>query len=401
LVAVLAWGAYALTFPRLSAAWKLHGQAAALADYGACMAGPTGPGLLRDHQLGEFERLLRRRLVAASPGEAPFARCAALARTLTASADAEGAHRAAAATFAEYGAKEKAERSLGALALSTGGLAELSRAAWPFASGYALLVKPSLGAKEAAHPVAAPLAASGRGLPSGRPLYRATRVEGKSILLAAGTGANSEALQSSDGGATFRPVSQARVESIAGRCPAGAHGRAFGLGTADDGGSTILSFETGAEARTTPLGRPNEELVALACDEVGLVAALRREGRRESVLRQCAFAGPCAALPGPAFAGSQGSIAFPVDVARIQGTTIIALEMQNLVRVASSRDAGASWTPPTVAYDALEELGRAGRLPTELLAIGRRVLLYGAPGRSGETYPLLYSDDQGASWHGR
>jgi hypothetical protein len=401
LLALLAWGLYSLTFPRLSAAWKLHGQAAALADYGACMAGPTGPGLLRDHQMGEFEQLLRRRLVAASPGETPFVRCAALAKTLTSSAGAEGAHRAAAATFAEYGAVEKAERSLAALAVSTGGLAELSRAAWPFGSGYALLVKPSLGAKEAPHPVAAPLAARGRGLPPGRPLYRATRIEGTSILLAAGTGANSEALQSSDGGATFRSVSRARVESIAGRCPAGANGRGFALGTGDDGGSTIVSLEAGSEARTTPLGRPNEDLVALACDELGLVAALRIDGRRESVLRQCIFAGPCAALPGPAFAGSQGAIAFPVDVARIQGTTIIALAMGNVVRVASSRDAGASWTPPTVAYDAVEQAGRAGGLPTELLAIGRRVLLYGAPGRAGETYPLLYSDDQGASWHGR
>lgn len=401
LFAALAWGIYSFTFPRLSAAWKLHDQSAALANYGACMAGPTGPGLLRDHQMGEFERLLRRRLVQASPGEAPFSRCAAFARNLTGSPDAESAHRAPAATFAEYGAKEKAERSLGALAVSTGGLAELSRAAWPFARGYALLVKPSLGAKEAPHPVAAPLAATGRGLPSGRPLYRATRVDGTSILLAAGTGANSEALRSSDGGSTFRPVSGARVESIAGRCPAGANGRAFMLETSDDGGSTIKSLETGSEARVTPLGHPNEELVALACDELGLVAALRLDGRRESVLRQCAFAGPCAALPGPAFAGAEGCIGFPVDVARVQGTTIIALAMENVVRVASSRDGGASWTPPTVAYDAAEEPSRAGRLPTELLAIGRRVLLYGAPSRAGETYPLLYSDDQGASWHGR
>jgi hypothetical protein len=280
LLAALAWGAYSLTFPRLSAAWKLHGQAAALADYGACMAGPTGPGLLRDHQLGEFERLLRRRLVAASPGEAPFARCAALSKTLTGSPDAESAHRAPAATFAEYGAVKKAERSLAALSVSTGGLSELSRAAWPFAHGYALLVKPSLGAKEAAHPIALPLAATGRGLPSGRPLYRATRVEGTTVRLAAGTGANSEALESSDGGATFRRVSGARVESIAGRCPAGANGRALMLGTGDDGGATIVSMETGAEPRVTPLGRPNEDLVALSCDELGLVAALRLDGRR-------------------------------------------------------------------------------------------------------------------------
>src|SRR5262245_45954005 len=62
LFAALAYGAYALASPRLTAAWKLHGRATALADYGVCMVGPTGPGLLRDHQLAGFEQLLRRRL---------------------------------------------------------------------------------------------------------------------------------------------------------------------------------------------------------------------------------------------------------------------------------------------------------------------------------------------------
>jgi hypothetical protein len=400
LIAVVGYGAYALGYPRLDAAWKLHTQAAALADYGGCMAGPTGPGLLRDHQLGEFQKLIRRRLVAALPGEAPFERCAPFAKQLTGSVGVESAHRARAASFSEYGSREKADHSLAELGVSSGGLAELARAAWPFARGYALLVKPSLGAKEAPHPVATPLPAAGRGLPTGRPLYRATRVEGTNVLLAAGTGANSEALRSTDGGATFRAVSNARVSDIAGRCPAGAGGRAFGIETGNDGASNALYFEPGSEPRRTPLGRPSEELVALACDEQALVAALGLDGRKESVLRQCAFGGACAALPGPSFAGPNGSIAFPVDVARIQGTTIIALAMGELVRVASSRDGGASWTPFSIAYDVGDGPGGA-RLPTELVAIGRRLLLYGAPRRAGETYPLLYSDDQGASWHGR
>jgi hypothetical protein len=400
LLALLGYGAYSLGYPRLSAAWKLHGRAAALADYGACMVGPTGPGLLRDHQTDGFETLVRRRLVAASPGEAPFERCATLARTLTDSAEVESAHKGKAQSFAEYGASDRPERSLGALGVSSGGLAELARAAWPFVRGYALLVKPSLGAKEAPHPVAAPVAAAGKGLPSGRPLYRATRVEEKSIWLASGTGANSETLRSTDGGATFRPVSSARVKDIAGRCPAGS-GRAFVLGTSDDGGTNVGSLEEGAEPRTTPLGRANEEMLSLACDEQALVAALRADGSKDTVLRQCVFGSACTALPGPGFAGSAGAIGFPVDVARVQGTTILALAMGKVVRVTSSRDAGASWAPFSIAYDAGEEPTRTGRLPTELLAIGRRVLLYGAPARAGETYPLLYSDDQGASWHGR
>lgn len=401
LLAALAYGVYALGYPRLSAAWKLHGQAAALADYGACMVGPTGPGLLRDHQLGAFEQLLRRRLVASPPADAPFERCAPLARTLTGSEPVESAHRAPAASFGEYGTREKAEHSLATLGVSSGGLAELSRAAWPFARGYALLVKPSLGAKEAPHPVAPPEAGVGRGLPSGRPLYRATRVDGTNVLLAAGTGANSETLRSTDGGATFRPVSSARVEGWAGRCSAGSSGRSFVIGAGDDGGATVASLEPGGEPRVTLLGRPTEEIVAIACDEQALVAAMRREGGRASVLRQCAFGYACAEMRGPAIGGANGAIEFPIDVARVQGTTIVALTTGNLVRVASSRDGGTSWTPFSVAFDAGETTVRSGRLPTELLAIGKRVLLYAAPGRAGETYPLLYSDDQGASWHGR
>ena len=83
------------------------------------------------------------------------------------------------------------------------------------------------------------------------------------------------------------------------------------------------------------------------------------------------------------------------------GTTIVAMAMGRIVRVTSSRDGGASWTPFSVAYDAGEDAPPGARLPTDLLALGRRVLLYAPPGRVGETYPLLYSDDQGASWHGR
>jgi hypothetical protein len=364
------------------------------------MAGPTGPGLLRDRQIGEFEGLLRRRLVAALPSEAPIERCASLSRTLTGSAAVEAAHRTLAGSFAEHGSREEPERSLSTLGVSSGGLAELARDAWPFVRGYALLVKPSLGAKEAPHPVSPPVPAVGRRLPAGRPLYRATRVDPTSILLAAGTGANSEALRSTDGGATFRAVSSARVRDFAGRCPAGANGRAFVLG-GSDGGSNVTSLEDGMEPKTTPLGRSSEEVTAIACDELAFVAALRMDGGRTTVLRQCPFGGACASLPGPSVAGSNGGIGYPVDVARVKGTTLVALAMGKLVRVASSRDAGASWTPFSVAYDAGEASLPSATLPTELLVVGRRVLLHGAPRRAGETHPLLYSDDQGASWHGR
>jgi hypothetical protein len=75
--------------------------------------------------------------------------------------------------------------------------------------------------------------------------------------------------------------------------------------------------------------------------------------------------------------------------------------MGNLVRVTSSRDGGASWTPLAVAYDGGEYPLPPARMPTELLVIGRRVLLHGSAVRPNDTYGLLYSDDQGASFRGR
>jgi hypothetical protein len=90
------------------------------------------------------------------------------------------------------------------------------------------------------------------------------------------------------------------------------------------------------------------------------------------------------------------------DVARVSGVTLLAVEMRGIVRVVSSRDDGASWTPPAVAFDASEypDLHADVAVPSRLLTIGGRVFLYGATARSGQSYPLLASDDQGASFRG-
>ena len=42
----------------------------------------------------------------------------------------------------------------------------------------------------------------------------------------------------------------------------------------------------------------------------------------------------------------------------------------------------------------------AVRLPTRLLTVGRRLFLFGSASKSSQTYSLLYSDDQGASFRG-
>jgi hypothetical protein len=72
-----------------------------------------------------------------------------------------------------------------------------------------------------------------------------------------------------------------------------------------------------------------------------------------------------------------------------------------LVRTASSRDNGQSWAPFIVAFDAAgqTQLRSEVQEPSRLLALGKRVVLYGGAPRPEMTYPVLASDDLGASWH--
>lgn len=386
-------------YPRARAAWRLNGLAVALADYGACMVGPTGASLLRGRQMDEFHALVRRRLVTAPAGEAPFARCAPLARTLTGSAGIEAAHRAAAFEFAEYGGNPRAARSLGELAVSPDTVAVEAQRAWPIIRGYSTLVATSLDAKEALHPVAPPEPARGRGLPNDRAHYRVARSTAEGVVAAFGAGANLGVFRSTDGGVTFQPAPRSAAAGWAERCPVGPDGRAFVL-AGDGEGTLVVSLVPGGEPRSARLATDNEELVAVACDDRVLVAATKPEGTRRAALRHCAFQGPCREMPSPDLGRSDLGLDYPLDLARISGTTVMALVMGNVVRVVSARD-GGGWTPPSVAYDGELHPLPAARRPTRLLTVGRRLLLHGSGARASDTYGLLYSDDQGASFRGR
>ena len=399
---LLALGAACVSwlYPRFDAAWKVHTLAPALADYGACMVGPTGPALLRDRQLGEFHALVRRRLVTALAADAPFERCAPFALSITQDAAVERAHHAQAFTFAEYGATPRAPHALGELAVTPEPVVEQARKAWPIVRGYAALVKPSLGVKEAPHPVAPASPALGRGLTPARAYYRVARATPDGIIFARGAGANLEVFRSSDGGASFRSAPSALAKDFAERCPLGGDGRAFVL-RGDGDATNVVSVGPNGDVSAAGLAKSGESVLAVACDERGLVAALRPEHATRAVLEQCTFGGPCVALPAPSLGRVELGLDYPLDLARVAGTTVLALKMGNLVRVTSSRDGGASWAPLAVAYDGGEYPLPPARMPTELLAVGRRVLLHGSAVRPNDTYGLLYSDDQGASFRGR
>ena len=106
-------------------------------------------------------------------------------------------------------------------------------------------------------------------------------------------------------------------------------------------------------------------------------------------------------MPAPRYEGVDVKPRFPLDIARVGGTTVLATAQRGIVRVTSSRDDGRSWAPLTVAVDALEHALPAGSdLPVRLLTLGKRVLLYGASTnrRRPGAYALLASEDGGASW---
>jgi hypothetical protein len=391
---VLAW----LT-PRVRAAWQTHELGSAFGDYAVCMAGPSGAQLLRD-DLAAFRRLVRRRVVSAAASETPFARCAASAKKITGSDPVERVHRLAAGHFAEHGTAARATVNLDQLQLGLEPLRVSVRESWPFVRGnYTALIKPSLSAREAVHPVAPPDPGVGRGLPPTTGLVKTAYRAREAQFVALGLGDTRAVFQSFDGGASFRSVLDS-AGAVARRCSGRDPARGFEFSTAADGSLLVTAVAAEAEPRTS-LGVPGEHrLLAAACDDQALVLAARREGVERTEFAVCRGERRCEPLALPQMAPFEPLATESFDLTRSAGTTIVAVSQAGIVRVISSRDDGRSWTPPNVAFDAGELTGpaRDREPPFRLVSLGQRVLLYGTS-RAGANYALLASDDQGASFH--
>lgn len=401
MIAAAGWWAY----PRALAAWNLHDKATHIANYALCMGGPTGPTLLRDNP-AEFRQLVRRRLVAAGATERPFERCAELALAITGSAAVERAHLSQSWAFEEYGRPTQVPGSvnLDELKISTKPLAKLAKQAWPFVrGGYTRLVKPSTTAKGAPHPVKPAKAALGHGLPAWRSAYRSARQRGpESYLLAVGSAANLSVYATEDNGVswTSAAVNQPGVSDFAERCVGNEH-RAFALGISDDGQFlTVTSTGPDGPPFTAAIAPASRQVFSAACDDKAYVLATRPEEGRDVKLHLCRYRQACKPMNTPMMGSKQTAVQFPLDVARVQGVTVVALPMGHVTRVASSRDDGVSWTPFAVAFDAHAEpqISSVVKQPSRLLKLGDQLLLYGGAPRPDATYPVLVSDDFGASW---
>ncbi len=383
--------------PRALAGYRVHTLATTCADYAVCMVGPTGPALFRDNP-AEFARLVHRRLVAAAPGERPFERCAGHAQAITGSAEMARKHALSAASFAEYGLAGTETAS--GLAVSSEPLVTAAHAAWPFVRGYTALVKPSLGAFEAIHPVQLPRPGVGRGIPAYRGVYRSLKRTPEALLLAFGKGAHLSLHKSTDNGLTWRPASSVTSGDFAERCLTG-DGRAYEVGlSADRDVLEASSIELDGTAHATQLAPQTSTVYAVACDERALVVLLRAQGAKGSELYACPFGGRCGVFNAPRAEALPGLSEQTLDVARVHGTTVLAVSAKDIVRVSSSRDEGRTWTPFYVAFDLSEhpEVRVDVRTPARLLTVDNRVFLYGGGNRAAQSYSVLVSDDHGASF---
>jgi hypothetical protein len=138
--------------------------------------------------------------------------------------------------------------------------------------------------------------------------------------------------------------------------------------------------------------------VGAACDHHALVALLVADKASSATLKYCAYRGECRDMTPPPDA--PGGIAFPADIARVEGATIVSIYSAGIVRVASTRDDGETWTPFSVAFDTEElESDMVLAAPARLMALGEQLLLYGGAERADAAYWVLISDDLGASFH--
>lgn len=382
-------------YPRAKAAWLLHDQASALANYALCMVGPTGPNVIRDGG-GEFHRLLRRRLLSAESDDRPFGACKALFEQYF---EAKGdAMQQPASAFDEYGAPTGAPAKLASLVPNVAKLVELSSQAWPFhRKPYLDLVRPSTHAKEAPHPVEFPVPVFGSGLPGDGALYRTAWANGSRVWIAVGHGVNLALYESPDGGQNWQraALSAPGVAQHAGRCAGNDAQQSFTF--EQEGGKLTVVSLMGDD----PVGKTTLRIKATprssSCDSGTAVFIAEPDNDEESELAVlCKHGGRCGRLQVPATWIAEG-----FDVAQLKEVTVLASIAGGVVRVRSSRDHGKTWTPATVALDAQSAglpLSEAKRV--HLQPVGERLLLWVTGDSAQRRYPLVVSEDFGASFRG-
>ncbi len=391
----------AVAVPRAKAAWRLHGVVTKVADYGLCMAGPTGALAIRD-DMAQFQKLVRRRLVASEATDKPFARCGVLAGEISARPELGQSHLQVASDFIEWGGGGQ-KQSINELLLVLPDLAALHAHSWPLArKPLTELVRPSRGAYEAVHAMEPTRPVAVRGLVVEGAILRSTLESPKGRFVVLSNDRDVWALRTRDRGLNWAPTSawQDALDGHAHHCVADVMGTRFTLGPSHSGAAPALLLGTigGMGTERREFGTTNDSVLRIACDATGAVVLSQRKIDRSYHVYACPIAGNCreVMLPPPA---RQRDIL--IDVARVARTIVVALSKDGLVRVTTSRDEGASMTPLSLVFDSRDAhmAGLDATVVPTLLGFDKHLSLSLAAPRSGARW-ALGSDDFGASFRG-
>lgn len=391
LLALVVGGVGLTVYPRIGAAWRLADKTTAYANYALCMAGPTGPAALTENE-HDFKSLLRRRLLSSEDSDQPFSTCRNLYEQVFEKPG--NALLAAAGDYQAYSGRDATlAPSLDELVPKVGELLELGKAAWPFTRKTPLeMIRPSVHAKEAPHPVEFPRPVAGSGLPIRDGLYRTAWQHGGTLHLAVGHGAELTVLESVDGGQVWTKgsLSAPGLGEHAGRCAASESRQSF-LFEHDDGRIAVVSL-VGDDAVGRTVLRIKAKPSKSSCDASTALFVAEPVDNEAPYVVLCQHGGRCGKLQVPS-TWTSGSF----DIAQLDGVSVVATLTAGVVRVRSSRDRGKTWTPATVGMD----LGTVGPgLQVHLQATGSNLLLWVSDDKKRKAYPLAVSEDYGASFRG-
>src|SRR5690606_2004858 len=185
------------------------------------------------------------------------------------------------------------------------------------------------------------------------------------------------------------------VAQHAGRC-AGNDARQSFTFEQESGKLTVVSLMGDDPVHKTTL-RIKATPRSSSCDSGTAVFIAEPDNDEESELAVlCQHGGRCGRLQVPATWTAEG-----FDVAQLKGVTGLASIAGGVLRVRSSRDHGKTWTPATVALDTKSAgLSSSQVKRVHLKPVGERLLLWVTGDSSQRRYPMVVSEDFGASFRG-
>lgn len=363
----------------MRAAARLYGVVAKVADFGLCMAGPTGANALRGDG-ARFRYLVRMRLVAAESAEKPFARCAKLAVAISGRPEAALGFEREASEFLEWGAGGQ-HQSVNGLLRVLPDLAHLHADAWPIArKPLDELIRASRGAYEGDHPPELPAPTPQHGLPvPDKTVLRSTVVNAKGYFIVISTERDAWAFRSQDKGRTFSPTSvwQDALDGHAHHCVANnVEGTRFGLAPSrrDSTPALVVGTQSQPDSERLEFGTPSDGVLRIACDESGAVVLTRRKEDDLPHVFSCNLGSSCQEVAlSPLFQQRDAAL----DVARVGRIIFLAWSKDGLVRVATARGEKPTLSGMELVFDSrsASASNAATTVVPQLFGFGRQLML--------------------------